>query len=185
MQIRFFVTLAALLLLINPAWAVKAGDAEFANTWKLGKQTLALNGAGVRGYLGFEVYAAALYLPAAQRDANLILNSAAPKVLHMVYFRDIDRDDALKAWDHWFAENCKSPCTLPAAQIQAFKKLLPEIEEDDTETYVFQGASVEYFHNGQKKGRVEGANFSRLLLSTWIGEVPPTAALKKALLGRR
>ena len=58
------------------------------------------------------------------------------------------------------------------------------IEAGDQETYVFRHDGVEISRNGKSLGRIEAPDFSRLLLSTWIGATPTTAALKRDLLGR-
>ena len=78
----------------------------------------------------------------------------------------------------------QGPNGMPAGEIAAFKALVPETVAGDRQTYVFQPGHIEFYNNGKLLGRVDGATFSRLLLSTWIGAVPPTAELRSALLGQ-
>lgn len=175
------------LLLALPVQAAEIAGVQFAQTWTLDGQSLGLNGAGLReyGFLKVDVYAAALYLPVVQRSEATVLESAGGKVLHMHFFRDVGREDTVKVWDHYFAENCPAPCVLPQASIAAFKALVPETRAGDTQTYLFRAEGVEFLANGRTLGKVFGADFARLLLSTYIGRYPPTPELRAALLGSR
>ena len=177
--------LFAALVFPVAAHALQVGDAVLPDQWAINGRALMLNGAGLReyGFLKIDVYAAALYLSAKMTDERQVLASTAPRVLHMHFFRNVSRDDTLKAWDHYFAENCKFSCSLPQQEIAAFKQLVPETVAGDTQTWVFQAGTAELLRNGISVGRVQGTAFSRLLLSTWIGDVPSTAELKSALLG--
>lgn len=168
------------------ALAVQVGKESLPDQWALDGATLALNGAGPReyGFLRIKVYVAALYV--AKRDATSqgVLDAKTPKVLHTRFLRDVDLKDTLAAWDYYLEQNCTGSCTLPKQQIEAFKALVPVTVAGETQTYVFRPDSVELLRNEKSLGVIQGADFARLLLSTWIGEVPTTPALKKALLGQ-
>lgn len=178
--------LLMLWLLALPAGAAEVAGVRLPDYWMLDGHALPLNGIGVREYglLKIDVYVAALYLPKPDQDPVHILAAPGPKVIQMQFLRDINREDALKVWDHYFAENCKSPCVLPAAEIAAFKAFAPTTVKGDTQTYLFYDNHVEVLANGKPIGKVGGPRFPRLLLSTWIGDYPPTPALRRALLGR-
>ena len=179
----------ALLLCCLPltAFALEVAGVAFPERLALDEQELVLNGVGLREYgiLGIDVYVAALYLPARETDATRILEAQALRVVRMHLLRDVSRDDTLRAWDVYFTKNCLAPCTLPAAAISAFHELLPDTRSDDIQTYRFFPDHVAIDLNGTLLGRVRGAAFSRLLLSTWIGEAPTTEKLKAELLGIR
>jgi len=179
---------SVLLLLVgcsSLASAVQVGKETLPDQWTLDSQTLTLNGAGAReyGFLKIHVYVAALYLAKAEHATDAILKSATPKVLHMRFLRDVSRADTVSAWEHYFAENCLAPCVLPREEIKAFNAIVPQSDTGDTQTYLFRPDSVELLRNGNSLGVVRGADFARLLLSTWIGAAPTTPALKQALLG--
>lgn len=177
--------LAALALWIPPAGAMEVVGVELPDRWPLDDKTLVLNGAGVREYgaLGVDVYVAALYLPAKQGAVSAVLDSVGPKLLHMVFFRDVTQEDTVKAWEYYLKANCQAPCVLPNKQLEQFYRLVPATEEDDSQTYLFREDTVQILVNGKPVGQVKGGGFARLLLATWIGEVPTTKALKRALLG--
>jgi len=44
-----------------------------------------------------------------------------------------------------------------------------------------KGTTVEFA--GQEKGTIPGADFMRVLWRTWLGPKPPTADLKKGMMG--
>lgn len=181
---KHWLALAALLSSLHGNAAELAG-VTLPNSTVVEGRTLALNGIGLReyGFMKIDVYVAALYTASPQRSAAAILGSAEPKAIEMKMLRGGSAADTVKVWDHYFAANCTAPCMLPTAEIAAFKKLVPETVAGDVQRYVFLPAAIEFFNNGKRLGRVEGAGFSRLLLSTWIGTAPPTVELRKALLG--
>lgn len=179
--------LAALAL---PAQAVQVGEATLPDQWPLtsldgSPQTLLLNGAGLREYgpLGIDVYAAALYLTVRESDPQKLLASSTPKVLHMHFFRDGSVEDTRKAWGVYFTKNCTAPCLLPQATIAQFNALLPPTVKGETQTLSFDTQGLALARNGKTLGRIDDADFARLVLATYIGAQPTTQALKKALLG--
>lgn len=175
------------LLLLVPtfAWAVKVGETELPDTWKISEQTLVLNGAGIREYsfLRIPVYAAALYLPARQQNEFVILKATSPRVVHMKMLRDATREDSAKAWDVYLVANCKSPCMMNNEARQKFLKLIPDTRAGDTQTFVFREGELEIFRNGKSLGTIADLAFANIVLASWIGEVPTTEGLKKRLLG--
>ena len=179
------------LLALLCAWplvaaAAQVGKESLPDDWAVDGNKLVLNGAGPReyGFLRIKVYVAGLYLSKRDTTPGAILDSATPKVLHTRFLRDVSLKDTLSAWDYYFEQNCTGTCSLPKEQIEAFKALVPVTEAGDTQTYLFRSDGVELLRNDKSLGIVPGGDFARLLLSTWIGEVPTTPALKKALLGK-
>ena len=175
----------ALLLLALPVGAVDLAGVKLPDQWTQDGHTLVLNGAGVReyGFFGFDVYAAGLYLPSRQRQVQAVLDAPGPKLLVLHLFHGATPEDTIKAWQPYFAGNCAAPCQLPRAQIEAFNALIPPTQKGDVQSYWFENDTVTIVHNGRMLGRVEGGGFARVLLSTWIGAVPTTQDLKRALLG--
>lgn len=167
------------------AAAAEVAGVDFPDEQIMAGQRLLLNGAGVReyGWIGLDIYAAGLYLPVRSTDAAAVLDMAGPKLLVMHLFHGASHEDAVKAWAPYFEGNCKPPCALPRTQLDAFNALLPGTQKGDVQIYLFEGDAVTLTHNGRTLGRIEGAGFARLLLATWIGQMPTTENLKRALLG--
>ena len=169
------------------AAAVQVGKETVPDQWTVDGSQLVLNGAGPReyGFLRIKVYVAALYVAKRDSTSDGVLDAKTPKVLYTRFLRDVDLKDTLAAWDYYFEQNCTGSCQLPKQQIEAFKALVPVTVAGETQTYLFRADGVEMFRNDKSLGVVPGGDFARLLLSTWIGNVPTTPALKKALLGER
>jgi hypothetical protein len=168
------------------AYSVQVGKESLPDQWTVDGATLVLNGAGPReyGFLKIKVYVAALYVVQRNSSSEGVLDAKTPKVLYTRFLRDVGLKDTLDAWDYYFAQNCTGSCTLPKEQIEAFKALVPVTVAGETQTYLFRADGVELLRNDKSLGVIQGAEFARLLLSTWIGAEPTTPALKKALLGK-
>jgi hypothetical protein len=192
------LVLLILLCLPSLAWAVKVGNVELPDVWtherthekeSLEKETLVLNGAGIReyGFFRIAVYAGALYLPKRETNANAILDSTNTRVIHMMMLRDVSRDDSVKAWAYYLDANCATPCEKDSdsfrAATQIFLRLVPETKAGDTQTFVFANGVAALHRNGTKLGEVRDVNFTRALLASWIGRVPTTESLRGKLGG--
>ena len=60
-----------------------------------------------------------------------------------------------------------------------------DVNEGDSMSYVFYPDRVEVIVKRKPKPPIAAPGFSQLLLSTWLGDHPPTEALKKGLLGKK
>ena len=76
-----------------------------------------LNGIGLRTFsvLGIRIYVAGLYLERRSDNPDAILHSPETKLLDIRILRDVDAEDARKAWQESFEQNCKAPCYLDHA----------------------------------------------------------------------
>ena len=182
---RRLALLAFLLAALGAAVTIEG--VPFGDTVSLAGKTLRLNGAGVRVYSALvvkvNVYAAGLYLETPSRDAAAILASPEVKLGHVAYLYDVSRNDVVRAWRDSFEKSCTAPCRPPAAAIEKFLALAPGAETGHSIGYVIAPGFVELIREGTPAGRVEDADFPRLLLATFIGQHPPTEELKRALLG--
>ena len=152
---------------------------DFPRVAEAAARRLLLNGVGARRYLGFEVYRAALYLERPSGDAAAILASAGVKLIRVRYARDVGLDSVTAAWEEAFAAACGGGCPVP----EPLRRWFRPIAAGDEETYSFLPDAAELSANSAAPARVPGAAASRALLATWIGAHPPTAALKRGLLG--
>ena len=166
--------------------AVNLHGVNFPETLSTGDQRLQLNGYGTRTYGLFrnKIYVAALYLQAKSDSHQEILNSTSIKQIKMRYMRNIDQSDMRRGWIHYFEENCvDGDCSAYQAEIDQFQAMVIAATKTDDYDYIFYHDKVEIRVNDQVYGIIHGIDFSRLLLSTWIGDKPPTRALKEGLLG--
>ena len=117
-------------------------------------------------------------------DPPAILDDGRAKAIILQYLYTISRDDMKKGWEYYFAENCPArDCAPYRGSIDRFMSLVSEVEPGTRYTYFFFPDRIDIMRGADRVGGVAGDGFSRLLLSTWIGDVPPTEELKKALVG--
>lgn len=175
------------LLAIALALPVTAGElagVKLDDTAKVGDQTLVLNGMGLRTKIGIKVYVGGLYLGAKQSDPAKILaeDSARRTVMHFV--RGVDAGKICDGWKDGLAGNTPSA----SAEVKKGFDTLCQYTEDVAEgeqlvfTYV-PGTGTEVVVKGKSKGTIAGKPFADALFAVWLGPKPPTADLKKGMLG--
>lgn len=178
------LALALALAAGGPAAAAEIAGVRFDDRVTVDGQSLVLNGTGLRTKLFIKVYAAGLYLPAAQRDAGRILAADQPRrtVLHFLY--DVDRKKMCEAWDDALAGN------TPRASAQLKKKFatlcswMDDVESGERMVFTYvpgTGTTVEVA--GEGKGTIAGKDFADALWAAWIGAKPATKDLRQGLLG--
>lgn len=184
MRLQIIRCVLALATCLGGATPVLSAQ-QFPDTYALDGQALLRNGAGVRTYgvFNIQVYNAALYLPAREPHAQAVLDADTPKVVQMHFLRSASQEDTRAAWQHYLEANCRAPCVWPEAGVRQFSALLPATVQGESQTFVFRESGLEVLRNGQTLGRVADRHLARLVLATWLGDVPTTPALKRALLG--
>jgi len=148
---------------------------------------LVRNGIGIRSatrlFITADIYAAALYLVAPSSDADQVLDSTSPKQILIRYLYEIGGDDMKRAWQFSFDKNCpEEDCSAYASAIERFLARVVGVAPGDVYTYRFFADRSEIEYPSGESVTIPGGAFSRLLLATWIGKVPPSAELKAGLL---
>jgi hypothetical protein len=168
------------------AFAADIGGVKLADKASVGGQELVLNGGAVRSKAIFKVYVGSLYLPAKATDLAGVL-AKGPRRIQMNFLRDLTSDQLLEALNDGFKDN-NTEAELAAVRAQqaeftATMKSVGALKEGNVVTLDFvDGATVVGF-NGAAKGTIPGEAFNRALTKIWLGEKPPQADLKKAMLG--
>jgi hypothetical protein len=145
-----------------------------------------LNGIGLRTFsvLGIHL-CAGVVSGAPERQPRCALRSSEKKLLDIRFLRDVDAEDARKAWKESFEQNCKAPCHLDPRDEQRFLAAVPSVHRGDGSTLLFTSKGVHVTLNGRPMGDIADPQFSQLMLATFIGAEPPTPRLKRELLGFR
>jgi hypothetical protein len=146
---------------------------------------LTLNGLGLRQatILKVSVYVAALYVAKASTDPSTILGSDTPRELILQFVRDVGADDLRKGWDEGFEKNAKGQLPALKERIETFKGWTADIKSGQRMTFIQKpGAGTQVDVNGTVKGTIKGDDFSKALLSIWLGD-PPNPEIKSGLLG--
>lgn len=149
---------------------------------------LVLNGAGLRNFMFFDIYVAALYLPKRQADAHAVLRHDLPRRMRITLLREVSAERDVEFLMGGLEDN-NTPEELAAIQVP-LDQFLHMIRALGT---VAKGSVVQLDYlpdvgtrvwlNQRLLGTVSGAAFNRSLLKIWLGEQPIQEKLKKALLG--
>jgi hypothetical protein len=164
-----FMLFSAILLMLASTPTLDAASLAGVNlpdTATVGGKPLVLNGLGLRSEFMVKVYVAGLYLEQKSADPDAIIKAEAPKRIVMHFLHDASQKQMTVAFSESFQDN--SPQT---ATTMVF-------------TYLpATGTTVAI--NGTDKVTIPGQAFSQVLLSVWFGPKPPTASLKKGMLGQK
>jgi hypothetical protein len=182
--------MALLLACPNIARArdVPVAGVQVADHATVGGQTMRLNGAGLRTLFGFQVYVAALYLPAPVREAERILEHDMPLRLQLTLLRDTTAEQNIEALKAGLSGN-NSALEMDAikSEVALFFSLIRQVREFSSGTEIqldyLPGAGASVRIDGKGLGLIPGERFKRALLKVWLGVEPTQPSLKKALLG--
>ena len=179
--------LAAVTLVAASASAADLDGVAMPDTRMVNGTLMRLNGMGLRTFsvLGIRIYIAGLYLERRNDNPDAILHSPEMKFLDIRFLRDVDAEDARKAWQESFEQNCKAPCYLDPVDEQRFLAEVPSVHKGDQSTLLFTSKGVHVTLNRRPMGDIPDPHFAELMLTTFIGPVPPTPRLKRELLGFR
>ncbi len=167
------------------AYAAEIEGVKFPDQVTVGSSNLVLNGLGIRVKVFFNIYIGALYLPAKETDPAKIISADEPKqfVMHFLY-KEVGKDKLVEGWDEGFKNNSPDKLAALKDRIAKFDAMWSDMKKDDVAVLTYvpgQGTKVEI--KGKEMGVIEGKDFAEALFAIWLGPKPPTADLKKGILG--
>ncbi len=178
--------LLVLLLSGATARAVTVAHVSLPDSAEVEGQTLVLNGAGLRTKFFFKIYAAALYLPTKNHDAEAIINAPGPRrvVMHFIY-DEVSSEKLAAGWTEGFENNLdEASFAAMKSRLAAFNELFPTVHKGDRIVLDFlTDGRVQVRINDALRGSVTGQDFQQALLRVWLGEEPADWDLRDALLG--
>jgi Chalcone isomerase-like len=186
MAFRLF--LLALLLPLSVSAAEVAG-VKIDDKTRVANSDLALNGAGVRTRLFFQVYAIGLYLPQKGTTPAAILAQPGPKRVAIHMLRDVGADTFTEALaDGIRANHSEAEAKALEPRIKELAATMAEVKEAKKGMAIaldwLPASGTVMLVNGTPRGKaISGEDFYRALLRIWLGENPVQDDLKKALLG--
>jgi hypothetical protein len=189
LRVEVMRTLSILIVLLAglaTASAGKTAGVTMPDTTRVAGKQLVLNGMGLREatWLNIDVYVAGLYVETPSSDAAKLIAAPEVKVLVLRFVRHVGRGDILKAWREGFAGNATVPLARIQPLIDQLNRWTPAFDDGDTLTFSYvPGTGVEVSVNGVRKGTIDNDDFERSVFAIWLGPKPPTAAVKRGLLG--
>ncbi|MBY0444987.1 MAG: chalcone isomerase family protein [Burkholderiales bacterium] len=180
---------ASFVLAAQSSMALEVAGVNLADRAELSSQSLALNGAGVRKKVFFDVYLAALYLPVKSQDASAVMNSAVPRRMELRMLREVSAASMHEGFVDGLKSN-QSEATLAtlapkiAELEQVFKSVKTAAKGDVIVLDFMPGQGTRVTVRGKTYATIAGDDFAAAMLSIWLGKAPVNDALKAALLGK-
>jgi hypothetical protein len=171
-------------VLAAPARAAVCAGIDLPDTIER-EETLVLNGMGIRlaTIFNFKVYVAGLYVPEPQSDAESIIAVDQPRVLVMVFLRDVSQRLMQSAILDAIEVNADRNLGPVKEKLGMVPEVLPEVREGQTLIFDYApGYGTAVMLDGETIANLEGHDFAAGLMTLWIG-VPPNDELKEGLLG--
>jgi len=165
--------------------AASLAGVTLPDTQQVGNAKLVLNGLGLRTKYFVKVYVAGLYVQQKSQDPNALIAADAPKRIIMQFVRGLSKEQLADGFSEGFANNSPDAMKTMKADIDRFLGALEPVKEGDQMILTYDpdtGTTVAL--NGKEKLTVAGPAFAQVLFSVWLGPKPPTADLKKGLLGQ-
>lgn len=160
-------------------------DVRFEPTIKVADQDLVLNGIGVRKatFLKVRVYVGALYLERTSTNPTEFLAFPGAKYITMHFLRGVKKADLTGAWDEGFvAALGKEQAQTLMSQRARLNELMVDLKKTETMNFTFLSDKVVVEVQNRAPVEIEGAEFSKGLLSVWFLN-PRDEGLTKGLLG--
>jgi len=180
---------AALFLAALGAPAAELAGVKLDDKTRVGNAELALNGAGLRKRVFFQVYAIGLYLPQKSSSAAAVLEQPGPKRVAIHMLRDVGADAFSEALAEGIrANHSEADAKALEPRIRELAAIMAEIKEAKKGMAIaldWQPAqgTVMLVDGTARGSAIAGEDFYRALLRIWLGDRPVQADLKKALLG--
>ena len=180
------VALSAIISLSAIAlYAASLAGVTLPDSQQVAGKSLVLNGLGLRTKMFVKVYVAGLYLEQKSSDAGAIMKSDSPKriVMHFVYHPS--KSQMVDAFQEGFEGNSPDALKTMKPDIDKLNAALQDLNAGDEMVFTYvPGTGTTLAINGKDKATMAGLPFEQALLSVWLGPKPPTADLKKGMLGQ-
>jgi hypothetical protein len=165
--------------------AADLAGVNLPDTTTVGDKSLVLNGLGLRSEFMVKVYVAGLYLPHKSSDANAIIKVDEPKRMVMQFLHNASKKQTTDAFDESFKDNAPDAEKTMKTDIDGFLGALEDVKVGEQMVFTYVPATgTTLAINGKDKLTIAGAPFGQLVFSVWLGPKPPTANLKKGILGQ-
>ncbi len=158
-------------------------DVCFAQTPDSGAETK-LRGIKLFEYWMFDLYTAALYLPAGVRTIDEVL-SPVPKSLVLHYHRTIKASQMNEAAAKAMRKNPDFDEAVLRERIETIEKVYETVNKGDRYElrYVPEKGTV-LLRNGEVQVTIPGEDFARVYFGIWLGHHPLNTELRDVLIGR-
>jgi hypothetical protein len=189
-SLKSLVVMAGLVVGLGMnAQAAEVGGVKLDETIKVANQELKLNGAGLRTWAVFKVYAAGLYLPEKKKTVPEIMALNGPRRIKLVLLRDVNNEELGQAFMDGLNANSdkaeKAKFVNQTVKMGEIFASIPKLNKGDTITNDWiPGSGMHVLVNDKRVGEVlPDIAFYNAFMRIWLGDKPVDNTLKQALLG--
>jgi len=164
----------------------RAKDGSFPASVTLQGSALQLNGAGLCewGIFGIDLYHGALYVTSKPETASEALAAEQAMAVHLDFCRELTAAQLREAYTASVKVNAGKDLARYEPALKALCDAMATVKEGDAYTFLLvpeQGTKV--LRNGKEVASVPCEDFRKLFVRLYLGDKPPTAELRKAMLG--
>jgi hypothetical protein len=184
-KIRMIATVLLATAITPVAYAAECIGVTMPDEYKLGADTLVLNGLGARlaTMLKVKVYVAGLYLKEQVHDPAAIIGTDQPRYLELDFVRDVTKKEMTDAWTEGFKKSAGAKVSNLANEIAMLNAAMADLPTGSKLAFGYQpGKGTDVSIDSVSKTVVPGADFASALISIWLGN-PPNKEVKTGLLG--
>lgn len=189
---KFLATMGALTVaLAMPVHALEVGGAKLEDTVTVAGKTLVLNGAALRQIFVVKIYAIGLYVEKKSNRAAEILAANTPKRIVLHIMREVNSDEFGQLFITSMNKNStKEEKAKVVAQTTKFGEIFADLGAVKKGDVIWldwvPGKGTVTSVNGKQVGEVlPDLAFNQSVMRIWLGEYPPQANIKPALLGEK
>jgi hypothetical protein len=165
--------------------AASLAGVTMPDTAQVGSTNLVLNGLGLRTEFMVKVYVAGLYLEQKSSDPSAIIKAGGPNKIVMQFLHGASKSQMANAFKESFSDNTPDAVKTMQPDIDRLLGALEPMNVGDQMVFTYvPGTGTSLAINGKDKLTIAGAAFNPVLLSVWLGPKPPTANVKKGMLGK-
>jgi len=186
MKNLLYILIAFFIFNLN-AQTIKIGEAELPKETTFSKETLILNGAGLRQKMWFNLYAGALYLKKKNKNASEIVDSNDLMLIKLHILSSlVSKEKLLDALEKGIRHaNSDEDLKKHDENIKTFISFIADkIEVNDVFNLVsVPDFGIQLYKNDLLLGAIGNTTFKKLLFNIWLANKPIDKGLKQKMLG--
>ncbi len=171
------------MMMVLSAAAGQLAGVALPDTVTVGGQSVSLVGMGLREKYFIDVYVGALYMKSPTSDSVAAITADEPKriVMHFVY-NEVPADKLRATFVEGFANAGASGQEANIAKLNGWMSDMTDGDQIVLDYAPGTGTTV--MVKGTTAGTIAGVEFMKALFGVYLGGTPPTAKLKRGMLGR-
>ena len=184
---KLLLLCSVILIITSVGYAKEIAGINMPDSIAAGKDTLVLNGAGIRTKFFIKAYVGGLYLKQKSGDANAIINADEPMAIKLHIISKLITSAKMKDATLEGFENSTNGNMAPYKdKIDTFIAVFKDnIKIGDVYDLIYiPGEGTQVYKNKELKSTAKGLDFKKVLFGIWLCNKPADKGLKSLMLGK-